>query len=247
MRIKATLAIAALTAFSAGTAAGCSISGNGPWLDKGDLSGETVTQSRNLDGFTGVSVSGNADVTVTQGNEFSIEVTADSALQEHIATTVENSKLKIAQEYSMFGASPEVKVAITVPSLTDLWLSGSADATVAGVRGDALRIATSGSSDIRVDSEVDTLTVDVSGSSDIALTGTADSVDVDISGSAEVTGTGMTAMTANVAVSGSGNVSLRVTDALDVRVSGSGDVTYYGDPTVTESVSGSGAVHHGKS
>lgn len=247
MRIRTTLAIAATAALVAGTTAGCSITGNGPWLDKGDLSGETTTQSRDVDGFTGVSVSGDADVTVTQGDAFSVEITADSALQEHIETTVENSKLRVAQEYSMMGSSPQVTVVITVPRLTDVWLSGSADATVAGVRGDTLRIATSGSSDVRVDSEVDSLTVDVSGSSDISLTGTASAVSVDISGSAEVTGTGMSTEKANVSVSGSGTVSLRVTDALSVDVSGSGDVTYYGDPTVTKDISGSGAVHHAKS
>ena len=47
---------------------------------------------------------------------------------------------------------------------------------------------------------------------------------------------------ADVRVSGSGPVTIRVSDRLDVAISGSGSVRYIGDPTVNTSVTGSGSV-----
>lgn len=243
MLVRTTLSIAAMAAFAAGAAVGCSITGNGPWLSDSDLSGETTTEARDLDGFTAVSLGGNADLIVTQGDAFSVEVTADSALQEHVTTAVNGSTLNIRQEYSIVGASPTVTVTITVPRLTEVSLSGSSDATIAGVRGDSLHVTTSGSSDVRVDSEVGDLAIDVSGSSDFTVTGTADSTDISISGSGTVTGSGFTTAAARVSVTGSGDVTLRVDDTLDASISGSGSVIYYGDPTVDADTTGSGSIH----
>lgn len=246
MRIRTALTIAALATLATGATVGCSIHGNGPWLTKSDLSKDVTTESRDIDGFTGVSVSGSADITVTQAETFSVEVTADSSLQEHIDTKVTDATLHIDQNYSIVGASPVVSVSITMPRLASLSLSGSADATVSGLRGEALDLESSGSSDVRIDGDVSSLTIAISGSGDVTLHGTAHSVDVSTSGSGTVAGSGLTASTAKASVSGSGDISLRVTDALDARVSGSGNVEYYGNPSVTTNTSGSGEVHKAK-
>ena len=47
---------------------------------------------------------------------------------------------------------------------------------------------------------------------------------------------------AKAVLSGSGDVSLGVTEQLDVRLSGSGDLSYAGRPQLRQSVSGSGEI-----
>ena len=48
---------------------------------------------------------------------------------------------------------------------------------------------------------------------------------------------------AKVAINGSGDVALGVTEQLDVQLSGSGDLSYAGRPQLRQSVSGSGEIH----
>ena len=247
MNGRTTIAVLAIAAFSTGTLVGCSVSGNGPWLDRSDLTGETTTQSRSLHGFTGIALSGNATLTVTQGDSFSVAVTTDSGLQEHIDTSVRGSTLEIEQHYSIAGRSPDVSVAVTLPRLDSVDLSGSSATTIEGVRGESLHVSSSGSSDIHIDAAVKALAVDVSGSGDIQLMGTAGSADIAISGAGTVSGAALNTTTANVSVSGVGDVTLSVAKTLDVDLSGAGDITYYGDPEVRSEVSGLGRVHRAES
>jgi len=243
MNARSTISVLAIAAFAAGTLVGCSINGSGPWINRGDLTGETITQKRSLDGFTGISLSGNATLTVTQGDSFSVAVTTDSGLQDHVDTAVRGSTLEIDQNYSIAGRSPSVTVAVTLPRLDTVDLSGSASTTIDGTSGESLHVSSSGASDIHIDAAVNTLAVVVSGSGAIDLAGTARSVELTISGSGLVTGAALKATTADVSVSGWGNVTLSVEKTLDASLSGSGNITYYGDPEVRSEVSGLGRVH----
>ncbi len=242
MNARGTISILAIAAFTAGTLVGCSINGGGPWINRAELTGETTTQTRSVDGFTGIALSGNAKLTVTQGDAFSVAVTTDSGLLEHIDTSVHGHTLQIDQHYSIAGRSPDVAVTVTMPHLTYLDVSGSSSTTVTKVHGDSLHVSSSGSSDIRIDAQVQELAVDVAGSGDLTLTGTAAAADVTVSGSGTVSGSKLATATAHVSVSGSGDVTLRVDTTLDANVAGSGSINYYGDPVANSDVSGSGSI-----
>jgi len=242
MNARRTVSILAIAAFAAGTLVGCTINGGGPWVNRAELTGETTTQTRSVDGFTGIALSGNAHLTVTQGDAFSVAVTTDSGLQKHIDTTVRGQKLEIDQNYSIAGRSPDVTVTVTMPLLSYLDLSGSSSTTIGQMHGDSLHVSSSGSSDIRIDAQVQELAVEVAGSGDLVLAGTAGTADITVSGSGTVSGSTLTAATAHVSVSGSGDVTLRVNTDLGAKVSGSGSINYYGDPVVSSDVSGSGSV-----
>jgi hypothetical protein len=247
MNARGTVSILAIAAFAAGTLVGCTINGGGPWINRSELTGETTTQTRSVDGFTAIALSGNAHLTVTQGDAFSVAVSTDSGLQNHIDTSVHGQTLEIDQNYSVAGRSPEVAVTVTMPHLTDLHLSGSSSTTIGQMHGDSLHVSSSGSSDIRIDAQVQELAVDVAGSGDLVLAGTAGSADITVSGSGTVSGSTFTTASAHVSVSGSGDVTLRVDTALYAKVSGSGSINYYGEPVVSSDVSGSGSVRRTQS
>ena len=84
MALRHHMRVAAVAATAACAAAACSFGGNGPIVTSGDLSGETTTEARQVDGFTEVAVGGGAELTVTEGDTYSVEVTTDSGLQQHI-------------------------------------------------------------------------------------------------------------------------------------------------------------------
>ena len=51
---------------------------------------------------------------------------------------------------------------------------------------------------------------------------------------------------AQVAIAGSGDVDVNVSESLDVTIAGSGDVSYLGSPRVSQRIRGSGRVHKAK-
>jgi hypothetical protein len=244
MRLHTAIGAAALAA-AVLTISACEINGDGPVLTKGDLSGDTTTEARAHDGFTGITMGGSADLLVTEGDAFAIEVTADSALQEHITTEVDGNTLKIEQRYSIIGASPRVSVSVTVPDLTRLELSGAADVTVRSVIAESLEVEVSGAGDVNLAADAQELTISVSGAGTVTAHGTVAEGSLVVSGAGGIAGEDLTIADATVDVSGAGSVSLRVRESLDANVSGAGSVIYFGDPTVTEEVSGAGSISQG--
>lgn len=224
---------------------GCEINSDGPVLLRGDLSGETTTEVRDLDGFTEIDMGGSADLVVMEGESFDIEVTTDSALQEHVTTDVVDNTLRIKQRYSVVGASPSVSISVTVPDLTRLEISGAADAAVRSVTAEDLEVTISGAGDIDLAADAQQLTLLVSGAGSVTAHGTVQSGSLTISGAGSIEGEDLTVGDANVSVSGAGSISVRVRDSLEAHASGAGSIVYFGDPRVTRDVSGAGSISRG--
>jgi hypothetical protein len=244
MRLR-TAAGAAAIAAAALTISACDINGEGPVLMRDDLSGETTTEVRDLLGFTQIDMGGSADLLVTEGASFDIEVTTDSALQEYVTTEVVGNTLRIEQHYSVIGASPTVSVSVTVPDLTRLDVSGASEATVRSVTAESLDIGISGAGDIDLAADAQQLTITVSGAGTVTAHGTVESGSITVSGAGGIDGGDMTIADATVSVSGAGSVKVRVRQTLDADVSGAGNLVYYGDPRVTQNVSGAGSISQG--
>jgi hypothetical protein len=244
MRLR-TAAGAAAIAAAALTISACDINGEGPVLMRDDLSGETTTEVRDLWGFTQIDMGGSADLLVTEGASFDIEVTTDSALQEYVTTEVVGNTLRIEQHYSIIGASPSVSVSVTVPDLTRLDVSGASEATVRSVTAESLDIGISGAGDIDLAADAQQLTITVSGAGTVTAHGTVESGSITVSGAGGIDGEDMTIADATVSVAGAGSVKVRVRQTLDADVSGAGNLVYYGDPMVTQDISGAGSISQG--
>ena len=119
---------------------------------------------------------------------------------------------------------------------------GSSDIAIRDVLSEAFEASVSGSSDLTANGDFGDLSASISGSGEIHMTGTADLIDGHVTGSGEMDLLEVRARSARVDVSGSGGVTVEVSDRLDAKVSGSGHVRYRGQPAVQADVSGSGAV-----
>ena len=188
-------------------------------------SGNVVSETRAVSGFSALSLEGSGDVDVTFGNSESAVVEADDNIVPLIETSVQNGRLVIStKNYTNYRTNNPVRIHVTMKALDEIRLSGSGNITVPDLSGDSLRVSLPGSGNITVD-------------------GTANTVDATVSGSGNVDCSGLKAKSASAKISGSGNIQVYASSSLDASISGSGTIQYSGNPaSVTKSVSGSGNI-----
>jgi hypothetical protein len=185
-------------------------------------SGNVITESRDVSGFSEIALTGSGKVRVDVNGTESLIIEAEDNIMPLLTSEVNGGRLELGAESSI---SPTTDVIYTVGAiaLEGVAVSGSGQATAAGVAAASFD-------------------VEISGSGRVEPTGTAGTLGVEISGSGRYLGEDLEASVGTVRVSGSGGAVVNVTDDLDVDVSGSGDVQYIGDPRVTESITGSGDI-----
>jgi hypothetical protein len=187
-------------------------------------SGVAATQTRALTAFDSVELAGANNVVIRVGTEQSVVVRADDNLLNRVTTDVKSGTLVIGNTSGTFTTNTPMSVAVTVPSLNRLALTGSGNILVRGIR-------------------TESLTVTLSGSGNLIGQGTATSLDVTVNGFGNARLTGLAASDVHAVVSGSGNIFVTATKSLDASVPGSGTIIYTGNPQdVTKNVSGSGAI-----
>lgn len=212
-----------------------------------DGSGNVVTESRDVSGFSAVALGSQGVLTITVGPEEALTVTADDNLLEHIETKVVDGQLTIGRTREAWRLdlrpSTPIRYDLTVVELGAIAVSGAATVHAEALTGEGLDIAISGSADINIDRlETQRLSVAVSGCGDVTVAGEAEAVAVAISGSGAYRGGELMSRTATCGVSGSGDVTMWAEGELEISVSGSGTVSYYGEPSVRKDISGSGSV-----
>ncbi len=194
-------------------------------LNLGDVAGiETTTETRSVDAFDTIALSGPVDVDAKIGPDVSVEVEASPKVIGDIETVVEGGALHVRLKRGVHVNTGRMIVRVTAPSLEGISVSGSGDAQVEGLDEDAFSIA-------------------VSGSGDVEASGEAESVAVSVSGSGDIGARALESENATVKLRGSGDISLTATETATGSVAGSGDVSVHGGATCTISVSGSGDVN----
>jgi Putative auto-transporter adhesin, head GIN domain len=207
-------------------------------------SGVMESEEREVEGFTGVRVTGSGDVRVRQTGTESLTVSAEDNILPLLVTEVRSGVLEIGFRDGVSVRTTEpVLVAVTVDALDLVETSGSATIVVESLDTDDLALLTSGSGDLSVEelSAVD-VTASTTGSGDVTLSGSTERQSAGSSGSGDHLACGLSSEEADVDTSGSGDVEVSVSEELSATASGSGSVRYVGDPDVTEDTTGSGDV-----
>lgn len=208
--------------------------------------GPIVSQSYALTGFTDVEVSGPDDVTIRQGDAFSITARGRKETLDRLEIKVDGPTLSIGRkrEGFRFGSRDEddLDIAITMPRLAKARLTGSGTIDADRVDGDAVEAVVTGSGDLKVAKlSARRADITVSGSGDIEIAGgTIGSGEVSVTGSGDVDADGLVATTLEVSIAGSGSVDAQATGTADVRILGSGDAKITGGAVCTTKETGSG-------
>lgn len=210
------------------------------WKNGTKGEGPVVKKSLNISSFDGFTLTTTGTVYLRQGSTQSVEVETHQNLIDILETSVSNKHWKIKFNKSVRNYDKLVFY-ITVPTLTAANISGSGDiiAETAFTGLGDLRVAISGSGDIKMNAQAQNITSKISGSGDIALKGKANNMEIGISGSGDVSAYDMIVENCKISISGSGDVKVHANEELYVRSSGSGDVFYKGRPRIESKVSGS--------
>jgi hypothetical protein len=208
------------------------------------MAADTSEETRDVDSFSRVQLSGSMDVEVRVGSAQSVRVVADSDVIDDLMTRVKGDTLKIYLDRNFHGRIEKMKVYVTVPSLEGVGVHGSGDMLVEDAEGDDFEVEVHGSGDATLkNTKVKDLSIDVHGSGDVKIDGTCEDVDVDVHGSGDVMASRMECASGKVSVQGSGDVDIYADGSADVRVQGSGDVSVYGKPDkINSRVHGSGDI-----
>jgi hypothetical protein len=208
-----------------------------------DGNGQRVSEVRALEGFSAVESDGSLDVAIARGDVFGVEVSIDSNLQRRVHTDVVGDVLLIDED-SIGDTVAGPHIIVTMPVLRRATLSGSGGLHAAGFQqADPVSLELEGSGDLSFTGDVPRVDVEVSGSGDARVSGTAPALGVALEGSGTVDARNLEATTADLSISGSGDIAARVSGSARVTISGSGDVHVYGGATLDRvDISGSGSV-----
>jgi hypothetical protein len=200
-----------------------------------------ITQTFELDTFTGIDLSLAGDVTIVEGLVQMVEVTGPEETVNKINKVASSGlwDIKLPNDYNKSYRQLDIK--ITSSNLNQLILSGSGEIEVESIFPVA-DLLISGSGSINVKTDTPSLNAIISGSGSITVSGYADVLFQKILGSGSFKGFALETIDAEVIISGSGSSEVFVTDFLDVNISGSGSVYYIGAPVINSNISGSGRI-----
>jgi hypothetical protein len=187
-------------------------------------SGVIATESREVQGFHEVSLSGVGALTIEHGDQESLIIEGEDNILAIIETKVVGNRLTIGfnRPATVIPTKP-LRYRLTVINLNGIDLSGAGSIVAYGIKTDRLEVT-------------------ISGAGSLTIAGEADHQDVLLSGLGGYNAEGLITYTALVEVSGAGTAKVQVAEHLEVNVSGAGSVQYIGNPTVESNVSGLGSV-----
>lgn len=196
----------------------------GPTTGTGETAGSGVggVEVRHLEPFSKIDLAGANLVSIGVGAPQLVMVRGDDNLLTRVTTTVADGTL-VVDNRGTFQTKAPMSVAVAVPRLTEVMLSGSGTITVADV-------------------DDQTFTAELSGSGTIEATGWVDRISATLSG----TGTlrlNVIARHATAELDGTGTIFLHASESLDATITGTGDIRYSGSPSkINRNIMGAGTI-----
>lgn len=212
------------------------------------LSGNVVTEERDVSNFNKVLIRGSGKVNLEQGDTESLSVTTDDKLIEYVKTYVSGDELVLEIDYpERFGFTSllnvEVEYNLHVKDINKVTIDGSGELISTKLTSDEMEFVTSGSGNIQSELEVNKLISKISGSGTYDLTGMAEIQTISIEGSGKYKGESLEGKEGNILINGSGDTQINVSDKLSIEINGSGKVVYFGNPEIeSTNISGSGSI-----
>ena len=204
-------------------------------------SGNTETKEFDFSDFTEVDIGSAFDFEIVRSDTYSVTITADDNVFEHLRITQSGGTLNIGLEPFINFGRLNLKANITMPRLNGLDASGATRGTVSGFSsGENLELSVSGASRVEmievttgdIDGEISgastlkgilnggEMDIQVSGASTVNIDSVADDVALEVDGASTVKGS-LAGGDVNVDLSGASTVELTGTGG-DLRIDASG-------------------------
>jgi hypothetical protein len=208
------------------------------------LSGEIVSDQREVPDFEGIDVSSGIDVILSQGNSHRVVVKADKEVIDNIVTEVHGGILKIYSNRSMWRIS-NITVEVTFVTLNHIKASAGSDIkSDEALNFNDLTIDSSSGSDITLNLTARSLDISASSGSDAKFSGKTGSLSVQSSSGSDFNAYDLQSENVEVTTSSGSDVRITALKSIQVNASGGSDVYVQGNPQNQKvSTSGGSDVH----
>jgi hypothetical protein len=185
--------------------------------------GSIKTETRDVAAFEAVTCDGGYEVQIDCQRTQSLTIETDENLLPLVKTEVHDRTLHVYTKGMLFPTN-RIRLAVSVPNITEFTSNGSTDGDINNVNNDALDIGIHGSGKLHMNGKSGTLKINASGSS-------------------KIDATSLVTENSDIQINGSGNIQVYATNSIDVRINGSGTVKYKGEPkSVNQQINGSGRI-----
>ena len=217
------LTLVALTSWGVGGCIGDNVIG----------SGNLVTETHDLTGFTKIEAQNGFALEVSAADTFSIEVTADDNVHQYIEVEKSGDTLCIRLRGTRLYHSVTLNAKITLPDLQKIQLSGGSQATISGFSSaHDFEAELSGGSQLSGDIITDDAEFELSGGSQVSLEGAGDDLIIDASGGSQLDLEDFPITNASIQMSGGSHATINIVGTLNADLSGGSRILYVGTPTL---------------
>jgi len=184
---------------------------SGPFGDVVTGSGNLVSRSFDLDGFSRIDADSGAQVEVTRGDAFSVDVEVDDNVASQLDLSVTGDTLRIRLDVDS-QVNITFRVRVTMPELTGVTLDGGS-----------------------------TLRGELDGESRATLTGTVDRVTIDVNGGAQALLGDLAAGDVELSANGGARIEVNASGRVTGEANGGAKITVTGSPTSVDVETDGGA------
>jgi len=202
--------------------------------------------------FDRVIVEGPYNVRLSVGGSSSAVASGSPQALDAVTVEVQGMTLRIRRNRNAWSASPgrapePAAITLTTRNLRAARIIGSGTIELTGARGLRVDLSADGSGHLAARAvQADALSLGLRGSGSILVEGRAGNVTADIQGSGSLAATGLTAQTARISATTSGEIALTVRRSATVTANGLGSVVIAGEPACTLQGPGAGEVRCGR-
>jgi phage shock protein PspC (stress-responsive transcriptional regulator) len=199
-----------------------------------------VTDQYGLEGFSGVELSGIINVKIQKGDAFAVDMGSDASLRERYDVYMDGETLVVSYDdkrkffwnNKFWQDSDEIKIKITMPSLTDLSVTGAGKVDISGFDENEMEIDLTGAVEAEADFNARSLNVDITGASFLELRGNGNFLEADITGASSLKAYGYEVDRANIEAHGASTAKVNVRSQLEMTRGMASTISYRGNPEV---------------
>lgn len=206
------------------------------------VSTTVISESRELNGYSGVVFNHVGDLKLTQGPAFSFKITGPDNVVELTKTKIDNGLLVIWTD-ACFNGDYDLTVEITAPNYESVNLVGVGSITTVGtIESDNIEFELEGTGEIDADIHANQLATNIIGTGDLTYTGSVLNHYVSCSGQFTFNGYALETDHTSITITGIGDSYVTANETLTVNIEGTGNVYYHGTPVIDSSITGVGEI-----
>ncbi|GGW60826.1 putative autotransporter adhesin-like protein [Winogradskyella epiphytica] len=206
--------------------------------------GDVISEVRNIpSNFNAIKVSQGLDLYITQSNDVSLSVEADSNLHEIIMTEVEDGELRIYTTENIQTATSR-KIMLSISDITAIKATSGSDVfTTNTLEVKNLKLTCTSGADMSLNVKTEQLSCETTSGSDIKLRGSTKEFIAKATSGSEIDASELKTEVSEVNATSGADISVNVSKELTANATSGADIRYTGNPEkINASDSSSGSV-----